>query len=178
MQNKNLYILTILIPAIGFDCTETQPMESLIVESRNIFAQILAEHHNHLRRWHYAVLLSTNNRNSLASLLDISYDDYVVILKNLQLITTSKDGKRKGVLKEKWEQFIINESIGEGVYFDKANVKSFSTYNDKGATKDRYNNMWIGLGTIKGKAYSPVTQFKRFPSPPRRTKDMNILIKS
>ena len=152
-------------------------MESLIAQSKGIFAEILAEHHTHLRRWYYAILLSTNNRNSLSSLIDIPYDDYIELLVNLNLITTSKDQKRKKVMKQKWEQFIINERIGDDVYLDKMNVKSFPTYNSKGATKDQYSNMWIGIGEMKGEPYKPSSQFKRFPSPPRRTKRINLLMK-
>ena len=99
------------------------------------------------------------------------------MLKNFDLISTSKDEKRKTVKKNNWDKFLIDQRIGDGVYFDRMLVSSFPTYNNKGATKDKYNNMWIGLGEIKGEPYTPSSQFKRFLSPPRRTKTMNMLIK-
>ena len=114
--------------------------------------------------------MKQNNPNSLSSLLNISYDECMSLLKGLGLITVVGKTNKVKILRQKWEEFIINLNIGNDVYFEVTKVTKVPSGNSKSVETYQYNGFWIGIGHKKKYSTNPATQFKLGrASPPRKT---------
>ena len=86
-------------------------MDSYEIGNRGILGSIF-RHSQRYRRWHYAMLLTTNNNNSLSHLLNLNNNDYIYLMNLLGFIRI-KNNNDININRPRFEAFIIDQKLSD-----------------------------------------------------------------
>ena len=117
------------------------------MQLEDVFANVIAAHQKLMDRWYYGITLSYNNVNSLASLLELTKEQYETLLVHLELASIAKNTKKLVLKHAKWRRFLVNHSLSDTVYYEITKIKNVPT--GDGVTNEGYNGYWMGVGKAR-----------------------------
>ena len=141
--------------------------DNLIRVLRSTLKSLLNTINNEIPYWHYGIMLNNSSTSSLASLLGLSNDNLVNILKACGLVNENKAGtiifQTSQTVKSGnyswWE--LLNDAQLQHNYFQKMKVNKINDL-DNAPKKQMW---WLGIGhdkKYKSTEYNPSSQFSKF----------------